>query len=357
MTDISTPKNNKIIATWIFCGVLMIIVQVLIGGITRLTGSGLSITEWKPIMGFIPPLNNKEWQFAFDEYKKIAQYKYINNHFTMSDFKFIFFWEWFHRVWARVLLGVAFLIPFCYFYSKKMITKKMYKPLATLVLLGALEGFFGWLMVKSGLNDENVYVNHINLSVHFITAMFIASYAMAFGLSLITNPQEKTENTTLKKTTLYILLALGIQLIYGAFMAGLKAANAAPTWPLINDMLIPNVAKDFIDFLFFNKITIHFIHRSLAYLLCVAIVVWWFKSKKTSQEKVFFKAKNIPLFFIFLQVFLGIASVLLSPKIVLGDFGVFEWIALLHQLTGMLLLLSLVSCWYLLSKKNMIKNF
>ena len=118
-------RNNKIIAKWIFCGVAMIVIQVLLGGITRLTGSGLSITDWKPIMGFIPPLNEGEWNVAFDKYKNIAQYKYINNHFTLSDFKFIFFWEWFHRVWARVLLALAFALPFIYFYSKKMITKQM----------------------------------------------------------------------------------------------------------------------------------------------------------------------------------------------------------------------------------------
>jgi heme a synthase len=344
-------KNNKIIAKWIFCGVAMIVIQVLIGGITRLTGSGLSITEWKPIMGFMPPLNETEWQVAFDKYKSIAQYKYINNHFTLANFKYIFFWEWFHRVWARVLLGLAFALPFCYFYFKKMITPSMYKPLLTLVLLGALEGLFGWIMVRSGLNDENVYVNHINLSIHFITAMFISCYAMVFGLSLITQPQEKLIHPALKKVTFIILMLLFVQLVYGAFMAGLKAANVAPTWPLINGMIIPNVANGIADFLFFNKITIHFIHRSLAYILLLVVIIWWLKAKKTSVASVFYKAKNIPLFLVFLQVLLGIASVLFSVQIVMGSFGVFEWMALLHQLTGMALLLSLVSCWYLLSYK------
>jgi len=342
--------SNKVIATWVFCGVGMIVIQVLIGGITRLTGSGLSITEWKPIMGFLPPLNETEWQKAFTQYKSIAQYKYVNNHFGLSDFKFIFFWEWFHRLWARVILTIAFAIPFIYFLKKRMIKKEMVSPLLTLVLLGALEGAVGWIMVKSGLNDENIYVNHIKLSIHFIIAMFIASYAMLFGLSLISKETQKVNNINLKKLTITIIILLTIQLLYGAFMAGLKAANAAPTWPTINGAYFPNIfPSGIVDGLFFNVTSIHFIHRTLAYIICLLIIFWRFKAKQNSASMLFSKFKNLPLVFVVTQVLLGILSILLSTKIVLGHFGIFEWLALAHQLTGMLLLLSLVSNVYLIN--------
>ena len=121
-------RSNRIVANWIFVGVAMLIVQVLLGGITRLSGSGLSITEWKPIMGALPPSSETEWQQLFQQYQQIAQYKYINNHFVLSDFKFIFFWEWFHRLWAR-LIAIAFAIPFVYFIAKKHIKKEMINPL------------------------------------------------------------------------------------------------------------------------------------------------------------------------------------------------------------------------------------
>lgn len=344
-------NSRKIIARWVFTGVAMIIIQVLIGGITRLTGSGLSITEWKPIMGIIPPLNENEWQQAFEKYQGIAQFKFINNHFTISDFKFIFFWEWFHRLWARMILGVAFIIPFFYFLYKGHIKKYMYTPLFTLVALGGFEGIIGWIMVKSGLNDENLYVNHIKLSIHFIIAMFIASYATIFGLSLLTDTEKRIADKKLKKTLIVIISFTAIQLVYGAFMAGLKAANAAPTWPLINSMLIPNTAKNINDFILFDKLSIHFIHRTLAYIILVAVILWWLKARKINSNILFNKTRILPLLLVFLQVILGVSSILFSPKIVLGNFGSFELFALLHQLTGMLLLLSLVINVYLIQSE------
>lgn len=341
-------KSNKIIATWIFVGVGMLIIQILLGGITRLTGSGLSITEWKPIMGFLPPLNETQWQQAFDKYQHIAQYKYINNHFTLSNFKFIFFWEWFHRLWAR-LIALAFAIPFIYFIVKKYITKDMIAPLLILVLLGALEGAVGWIMVKSGLNDENVFVNHIKLSIHFIVAMFIISYAVVFGLSLIVNPQQKIHSIKLKKLTIVIIAVIAVQLIYGAFMAGLKAAAAAPTWPSINGSFVPSVFSDSIsNIFFFNSIAIHFIHRSLAYIILTLVIFWFVKANQFNTSHLFNTTKKYSLVLIIIQLVLGISAVLLSPKIVLGNFGIFECVALLHQLVGMLLLLSFMANVYLI---------
>lgn len=345
-------RSNKIIANWIFVGVAMLLIQVLLGGITRLSGSGLSITEWKPIMGALPPMSETEWQQAFQKYQLIAQYKYINNHFVLSDFKFIFFWEWFHRLWAR-FMAVAFAIPFIYFILQKHIKKEMVNPLIILVLLGALEGAIGWIMVKSGLNDENVYVNHIKLAIHFISAMFIISYAVVFGLSLRVKKDAFIINQKLKKFTIQLIVLLAIQLVYGAFMAGLKAANAAPTFPTINGMIVPDVMfkNGVLDGLFFNKIAIHFIHRLLAYSIFILVIIWWLKAKQNKGSTLFITTKNYPSILVIMQLLLGVFAVLLSPKIVLGGFGIFEWIALLHQLVGMLLLLSLVTNLYLIKRR------
>ena len=195
---IKVERSNRIIANWLFIGVGMLIVQVLLGGITRLTGSGLSITEWNPIMGAIPPLNEQQWQKAFKAYQQIAQYKYLNNNFTLSDFKFIFFWEWFHRLWAR-LMGLVFLVPFIYFLVKGYFKKWMITPLIMLFVLGGLQGVIGWIMVKSGLNDENLYVSHFRLAIHFIAAMLLIAYTLIFGLSLIVPHEDRLQNPPLRR--------------------------------------------------------------------------------------------------------------------------------------------------------------
>jgi cytochrome c oxidase assembly protein subunit 15 len=348
-------KANKIVANWIFLGVAMLIIQVLLGGVTRLTGSGLSITEWKPIMGFLPPLNEADWQQSFDKYKNIAQYKYIHHHFTLDDFKFIFFWEWFHRLWARVI-AIAFAIPFIYFLIKKYIKPVMIRPLVILFLLGALQGAIGWIMVKSGLNDQDVYVSHIKLSIHFVSAMVLIVYALIVSLSLITQENTYLNNTTTSSFTkfTYCLIALlVVQLFYGAFMAGLKAANAAPTWPSINGDFLPiNNKVSVVDFLFFNKISIHFIHRGLAYLLVALSIYWYIKAKTIKASSLFTTYKFLPIVVVISQVILGIVAVLISPKIVLGSFRSFEWVALIHQLTGMVLLLSFCGVIFIANREK-----
>ncbi len=347
-------KSTRIVANWIFLGVGMLIVQVLLGGITRLTGSGLSITEWKPIMGALPPLNQTEWQQTFERYQQIAQFKYLNQHFTLGDFQFIFFWEWFHRLWAR-LIGVVFLIPFIYFLVRGYFKKGMVAPLVILFILGALQGAVGWIMVKSGLNDNDLYVSHFRLAAHFISAMVLISYALIFGLSLKVNEKSRVVQPAIKNGALMITAVLVIQLTYGAFIAGLKAANVAPTWPDINGAMVPDTllsSGTFMHDIFHNKITIHFIHRTLAYILTALIVIWWFKSRNVTYSVAFNRARNWTLIFVMLQVCLGILAVITSTTMAVGTFGVFEWMAQLHQLVGMLLLLSLVSVLYLTKYNN-----
>ncbi len=351
--SIVTQRSSRPVAIWLLIGVAMIIVQILLGGITRLTGSGLSITEWKPILGVIPPLNNQEWQVAFDKYKEIAQFKHLNFHFTLEDFKFIYFWEWFHRVWGR-LLGVVFAIPFLIFLVQRRFSSDMIRPLIILFLLGGLQGIIGWIMVQSGLNQEDLYVSHIRLAIHFMAAAVLLVYTYWFALKLLISKNRRQVAGGLKKFAIWIIVLLAIQLTYGAFMAGLKAGVAAPTWPDINGQAMPNMtvyqgkAMSLGDAIINNPIAIHVVHRGLAYLIAVLIIIWTISAYKYSRGRLFNAAKWWPLILVLVQIYLGVMSVLTSYKAVPQGWGPFEWYAQLHQLVALFLLLALVNVVYLL---------
>ena len=341
-TNLSRP-----IATWLFIGILMLIIQVLLGGITRLTGSGLSIPEWKPIMGALPPMNDKEWTEAFDKYKQIAQFKYLNSSFTLGDFKSIFFWEWIHRLWAR-LIGVAFIIPFVFFLIRKQFRKDMVRPMIILFLLGVLQGLVGWIMVMSGLEDsDRLYVSHYKLAIHFILALVLICYTLWFALQLVVPKEQIAVSTSLKRFTRWLILVLVVQLIYGAFMAGLKAAMTAPTWPDINGSFLPHGGMpasgifQFVD----NPIMVHFIHRSLGYILFILIIVWYTKSRKVDSA-LLLKTRWIPLAIVLLQVILGILTVLNATNSTM-----LLWLGVSHQFVAMMLLLSLVFEFYLVQRR------
>ena len=308
-----SQKSSRPVAVWLLIGIAMLIIQVLLGGITRLTGSGLSITEWKPIMGSLPPMNDQQWNDAFDKYKQIAQYKYLNSSFTLGDFKSIFFWEWFHRLWAR-LMAVAFIIPFATFLIQKRIKKEMVKPLLILFLLGGLLGLIGWLMVSTGLDDEHLYVSHYMLALHFNLGLGVICYTFWFALGLLIPDHELVTNPSLRKFTIWLIAILTLQLIYGAFMAGLKAATYAPTWPDINGNFLPRGGSPSsgISKLFDNPIVVHFIHRNLAYLITILVFTWFARSRKINSS-LFKKTTWLPLALVLLQLILGIFTVINSP--------------------------------------------
>ena len=344
-------RSQRQIAYWLLIGVGMIIIQVLIGGITRLTESGLSITEWKPITGALPPLNDAAWQTEFDRYKVTDQFKYVHQYFTLSEFKFIFFWEWFHRTWAR-LMGLVFLIGFIYFLASKKFEKRMIKPMIILFILGGLQGFIGWFMVKSGLVPEKYFVGHVELTTHFIAAMGLLSYTLWFALTLIVKEEQKVINTKLKSFLLLIFAVLFFQLIYGGFMAGLRAAITAPTWPDINGSMIPATISELSPFtknLVANPITFHFIHRGLAYLLTMLIGIWWYKSRLIINKKLFSRLRIAVIALVLLQVLLGILTVLNATYpnrlVMLG---------VSHQFTAMALLMIIVSLLFIVKKKQVI---
>jgi len=338
-----TMPNN--VAKWLFAGVIMLMIQILLGGITRLTESGLSITEWKPITGILPPLNTTQWMTEFDRYKHTDQFRYMNSNFSLSDFKFIFFWEWFHRTWAR-LMGLVFLVGFFYFLIKKQLTKEMIGSFIILFLLGIMQGIIGWIMVKSGLVPERMFVGHIELATHFMAALVLLCYTLWFALSLSVNRNQIIVNGSLRKTTFIILCILFVQLIYGAFMAGLHAATAAPTWPQINGQWIPasiNSLSPGWKNLINNKITIQFIHRGIAYIILISVLIWFIKAIKIKGTLLFNKARLIPLIFIIVQVLLGITTVITSPY---GNNLV--WFGVAHQLMAILFLMSIVFMLYII---------
>ncbi len=353
MIKILEQKSPKPVAVWLLIGVGMLIVQILLGGITRLTGSGLSITEWNVITGTLPPLNEQQWIMEFEKYKHTPQFQLLNFNFTLSDFKFIFFWEWFHRFWAR-LIGFVFAIPFLIFFIQKKFKAEMVKPLIILFLLGALQGAIGWIMVASGLEGDAIYVKPTKLTLHFVFALGLLSYTFWFAMQLLIPKEKIIIGTSLKKFTWIIIAILGLQLIFGALMAGHKAAIAAPTWPDINGLLVPhNMFRSPDGFLNLieNKITIHFIHRGLAYILFIFICIWTWKANQLKGKNIFSTTKWLPLLLVSAQVISGVIAVLTSLKILANHWGVFEWIAQFHQLIAMLLLLSLLWMAYLLKTK------
>jgi cytochrome c oxidase assembly protein subunit 15 len=350
-----TQRSYKPVAIWIYIGIGMLIIQVILGGITRLTGSGLSITEWDLITGALPPLNEQKWAMEFHKYQQTPQYSLLNADFTLKDFKFIFFWEWTHRFWAR-LIAFVFIIPFVIFIIQNRFRPEMIRPLVTLFLLGALQGAVGWIMVASGLTGDAVYVKPAKLALHFILALSLISYAFWFALKLSVPFRQKFFNKSQRNWTRVIIGLIFLQLLFGALMAGHKAANAAPTWPTINGSWIPATlfkysppAINFIE----NKITIHFIHRGLAYLLLVLILIWTFKAFRiTTLCSYFNQSRWLPAILILLQVILGMFAVLGSTYIIPNSWGRFEWIAELHQITGMSTLLIMIWMLYLLRAKK-----
>ncbi|MEO6220276.1 MAG: COX15/CtaA family protein [Ginsengibacter sp.] len=345
MQNILIINSSKSVARWLFAGVIMIMIQILLGGITRLTESGLSITEWNPITGALPPLTKDQWLQEFDKYKYTSQFRFIHADFTMSDFKFIFFWEWLHRTWARVM-GLVFLIGFFYFLIRKQFRQNMIIPFIILFLLGMMQGTIGWIMVKSGLVPERMFVGHIQLTTHFMAALLLLCYTLWFALSLSIPKSVLIVNSKLRKITLIVFVILIIQLIYGAFMAGLHAATSAPTWPRINGQWLPDAMnnlspgwKNLVN----NKIAVQFIHRAFAYILLLLVLSWANKAFKITGTSLFRKTRIIPVLLLFLQVILGIVTVIMSPY---GNNLV--WFGVAHQLVAMLFLITIIFMLYII---------
>ena len=382
LLSLPAAPSSRPVAIWVYTGVIMLLIQVILGGITRLTGSGLSITEWNVVTGALPPLNQAQWQEAFDKYRQTPQFHILNSGFGLSDFKFIFFWEWFHRFWAR-MVGVVFLVGFAGLLWKKKLRPPMIRPLIILFLLGALQGAIGWIMVASGLTGDAIYVQPTRLALHFVFALVLIVYAFWFALRLSVPPTAHFSSvpSPLKRWTIAILIVLFFQLLYGALMAGHKAANVAPTWPTINgDWWPPSLFSQhpLLHDLIGNRITVQFIHRGLAYGLFFLVLGWTATAFRLSASSSaltgsassaarlsppssglpgtgrlpdtpqrFRTLRWLPLLLVGVQVLLGIFTVLTSPGIIPNQWVTFDWLAQFHQVTGLLFLLTMVGMLYL----------
>jgi cytochrome c oxidase assembly protein subunit 15 len=334
-------KQDKPIVIWLLSGCFLIFLMVVIGGITRLTHSGLSITEWNLLMGTIPPLNDAQWQDAFEQYKQFPEYKIVNHHFTLQEFKQIFFWEYLHRLIGRII-GLVFIIPFIYFLIKKKLTPSLIKKSLFLFFLGALQGFFGWFMVKSGLQDRPD-VSHYRLALHLITAFITYSFTFWFALELmlpkIGNPVKK-----LHRFALFILIITIIQIIYGAFVAGLDAGLIYNTFPKMNNQWIADNVFAFSPWwknLIEHKDGVQFVHRYMAYFVFISIIIFYFYSYKFKPNVIQTKGIIAMTIAVIIQFLLGVFTLLYHVPIVLGA---------LHQIGAFFLLTTILFVLYSFKK-------
>ena len=334
-------KYPKIVQNWLLIGLIMVFMQVVIGGITRLTESGLSITKWEIVTGTLPPLSDEDWNYEFDLYKETPQYSSINKGMSLSDFKFIYFWEYIHRLWARVM-GFVFIIPLIYFVYKKWIDRALGKRLLVVFSLACLAATFGWIMVASGL-IERPWVNAYKLSLHLMIAFSVyVSILWTYLFSLNYLPSSNLFSSRWIRLTMLLLVA---QIFFGGVIAGMKAAIVYPTWPNIGNEFVPSSIFNldnwtYENFNYYEKSSflatlIHFLHRTTAYFLLVLGLILSLQLIK-SNKSLF---RNIGIVFgvsLVLQVALGIVTVLKS----VGSIPVF-W-GVIHQGMAIVLLSCLV---------------
>jgi len=336
-------RDNKKVIYWLLTGCVLIFIMVVVGGITRLTHSGLSITNYKLISGVIPPMNEFEWEQAFDLYKQYPEYQKLNNHFDLQDFKDIYFWEWLHRVIGR-FIGLVFLLPFIYFLITKQLTKPTIKKSIILLCLGAFQGFMGWYMVKSGLVD-NPDVSHYRLAAHLTTAFVTFAYTFWVALDLI-YPNRKVINASFRNFIRLSLAVLLIQIIYGAFVAGLDAGFIHNHWPMMSEGKFMHetvyieqnpIYKNFIE----GRSGVQFVHRILAYIVVVFIIGIWIKSKKFDITAIQSKGIYALLIVLGIQFLLGVFTILLQVPV---------WLGVAHQVGAFFLLSAMIFTLHRFSK-------
>lgn len=331
---------------WLIAGVILVIGQVVIGGITRLTESGLSITEWEPLSGAMPPLNAADWEIEFDKYKASPQYEKIFADITISEFKFIYFWEWFHRQWAR-MMGLIFAVGFAVFWRKGWLDKRLMKHLGIVVALAALAASFGWIMVASGLQDRP-WVNAYKLTIHLSLGITLFSYLLWITFK-VTYPKERTfPQNAVDKWRWPLNIILIAQLILGGIMSGARAALPYPTWPSLNGHFIPPVLTDFSQWTvenlvyyeqsLFQPALIQFLHRMTAYTLTIIALGYVYHVFRAPINRPLRKPAVLLITLLVTQVFLGIATVVSSVGQVPVGLGV------AHQFTAIALV---GACLYL----------
>lgn len=317
--DAAMPARHvRALRLWLGVLALLIVAMILIGGATRLTDSGLSITEWQPILGAIPPLSEADWQEAFAAYRKIPEYTELKRGMSLDEFKTIYWWEWAHRFLGR-LIGAAFFVPFVVFWIAGYIPRALLPRLIGLFLLGGFQGAVGWYMVKSGL-IERTDVSQYRLAAHFGIALVILGYTLWLLLGVGERPTSAHARSTASVASVLLVLIF-VQMMAGALVAGLDAGMGFNTWPLINGAFVPSglgKASPFYLNLFENPLTVQFNHRMLGCAVVVAALgqVIWLAVKGASQALI--GSALVLALFAVLQATLGVWTLLLAVPITLG---------------------------------------
>ncbi|MEZ4906269.1 MAG: COX15/CtaA family protein [Saprospiraceae bacterium] len=334
-------NSMRPVIIWLYSGIILILLMVAVGGAVRLTDSGLSIVEWKPVSGIIPPMNNAEWQEAFDNYKKIPEYKIENYQIDLNQFKKIFLWEYFHRLIARII-GLVFIIPFVFFWIRGYFRKdKLLFKILLIFILALFQAWLGWYMVQSGFT-KLTDVSHYRLAIHLFYATLLASYVLWVVLDI----QFKNDNTFfisgLSKFTLISLLILAVQLFYGAFTAGLNAGYYFNDYPKMGGEWIPTlginaIKEQGIQSVISDPVVVYFIHRWWAIVLFVWLLFYSFRFLRKTDKNLLKNLFKTIIILISFQLILGIITVLSSVNI---------FSAIIHQVNGIAIFLVLVSILY-----------
>ena len=345
MEDLS-QNTKKQITVWLGLTLAMVLCMVFIGGVTRLTDSGLSMVQWRPLLGAIPPMNEQEWLEVFKQYQQFPEYKIVNNRMNLEEFKFIFFWEYFHRLFGR-LIGLVFILPYLYFLIRKKLNKKWNRKLLLALVLGGSQGLLGWFMVKSGLVDRPD-VSHFRLAAHFGLALVIMAYIYWLMLELKNKSYELAEKTAIKARKLMGLFGLTVvlQIIYGAFVAGLDAGIGYNTFPKMGRHWVPTGLSSYDSFWQFaleSNVGVQFIHRCIGWILfafCIYFLIFASRQLKSGAIK-----KNFYLLstMVFIQFLLGVFTILSRVELSLAS---------AHQMGACILVLITVKTIFDLTQVN-----
>lgn len=329
MNDSPTmDSRNKAVATWLLICCAIVFVMVVLGGVTRLTGSGLSMAEWRPIMGVLPPITDAEWQRVFEIYQQTPEFQKVNSHFDVNDFKGIFWLEYIHRVIGR-LLGFVFAVPLVYFVVREYITPRQVPFYLLMLALGGAQGLIGKIMVASGQVDAP-HVSQYKLTAHLAAAFLVYAMMLWRSLSLL-HPEEPGARHNRFRSTLVITTLITITILSGGFVAGLKAGLVYPTFPMMGEYWLPPelfALDPFWRNFFDHRATVQFDHRLLAITTFVLIVVYWFRARQADLPTRARRSTNALLHTAVLQVILGISTLLLGVPVIL---------AVSHQAVAMLL--------------------
>lgn len=337
---IPTIEIGNAVKIWLIIGLVMIFFQIILGGITRLTGSGLSITKWEIVVGAIPPTNHAQWEEAFNLYKETPQYKKINQGMSLSEFKFIYFWEFIHRLWGRTM-GIVFLIPFILFWVKGKLSKSLFKDLIVVFILATIVASFGWIMVASGLIDRP-WVNAYKLTLHLSLAVICFSYLLWTTFKVIQPVKKVFHNSLLKKIGFSFSFLIFLQIILGGIMAGIKAGLFFPTWPDMNGDIIPSIVLNTTEWRVDNFVNyeqstflpalVQLLHRIIAYVLIISSLFYFYYALLSIKTTIFKRGLFLLISVLVIQVLLGIFTVINcigSAPLLLGT---------LHQAVAILLL-------------------